>query len=128
MKFSNLRKSIFYLQEAIRNDHPNNKVLVDALDLLVGVKEDIKLTDIQEISKTYHDRLVCSMTSICGFSSLTNEDLTRNCPICGRKTISTISIEHDSQDHSKDLSICLSCYTDLHVLWKTNSPKKLSPI
>lgn len=128
MKFTNLRKSIFYLQEAIRNDHPNNKVLVDALDLLVGVKEELVLVDIKEIASNYHDRLCASMTTISAFSPDGVGDQRRTCPTCGRKALTTISIEHNSQDFSKDLNICLSCYADLTVLWKTNSPKKLSPI
>ncbi len=128
MKFSNLRKSIFFLQEAIRHDHPNNKVLVDALDLLVDVREELVLLDIKEIASTYHDRLCASMLTMTGFSPDTNEDQTRSCPICGRKAITTISIEHDSREHIKDLSICLRCYADLSVEWKNNTPKKLAPI
>ena len=31
---SNLRKSIFYLQQAIRHEHENDKDLLEALDIL----------------------------------------------------------------------------------------------
>jgi hypothetical protein len=37
---SNLRKSMHYLQQAIRNDYPDNKVLNDALDLLISVEQN----------------------------------------------------------------------------------------
>jgi hypothetical protein len=40
MVISNLRKSIFYLQQAIRNDYPDNKVLAYALDLLILVEKN----------------------------------------------------------------------------------------
>lgn len=32
---SDLRKSIFYLQQVIRNDYPNDKDLLHALDIMV---------------------------------------------------------------------------------------------
>jgi hypothetical protein len=117
---SNLRKSMFYLQQAIRNDHPLNKNLVDALDLLCEVKEEnaIDLLDIKEIAKTYHERDIC-----CGMSG--GEQL---CPTCGRKVYTKYSIEHDSRDFSKDLSICMDCYDELHKLWKENSPRKICPV
>ena len=40
---SNLRKSIFYLQEAIRHDHPNDAVLMDILNQLTIVDKQINL-------------------------------------------------------------------------------------
>jgi len=36
---------MFYLQQAIRHDHPNNKVLNDALDLLISVEHNINALD-----------------------------------------------------------------------------------
>lgn len=47
-QITNLRKSIFYLQEAIRHDYQNNMdnvVLINALDLLISVNNnDINTT------------------------------------------------------------------------------------
>ena len=40
MALSNLRKSIFYLQEAIRTDKRQSTELLDALDLLVNVEKE----------------------------------------------------------------------------------------
>jgi len=43
MVISNLRKSIFYLQQAIRNDHENDIELHKALDILV--KKELNLNE-----------------------------------------------------------------------------------
>ena len=68
----------------------------------------------KNIAENYHDRDICAMVGGC--------DLVCGC--CRKKTTTTIFIEHDSQDHSKDLSICFDCYTSIHKIWKKKTPAK----
>lgn len=74
---------------------------------------------IKEIAESYHDRIVYS-------SMFSTEKLICRC--CNNSVHSLCSIEHDSQDYSKDLNICLDCYTKIRDYWKENKPKKISPI
>jgi len=73
---------------------------------------------IQETAKNYHDRTVQSGTIAGG----------QVCGCCGKDTIRTISIEHDSQDYSKDLSVCTDCCAEIYKIWKEETPKKICPI
>jgi len=72
---------------------------------------------ISKIATTYHDRAV--------MSSFRGDE--RECPCCNRPVKMTTSIEHDSQDYSKDLSVCVSCYSDIVKQWRKNTPKKIFP-
>lgn len=71
-----------------------------------------------EIGNNYHDRLC--------MSCLTMENQTCGC--CENIVDYTTSIEHDSQDFSKDKSVCIDCYTDIVKYWKENKPRKIPPI
>lgn len=72
---------------------------------------------IAEIANTYHDRSV--------LSEFTGPE--RECPCCERAVISTVSIEHDSCDYSKDLSVCGDCYFDIYKWWANNKTGKIFP-
>jgi len=107
----------------MRTEYPECPVLIQALDLLIEKlhaenQKEMKIMDIREIAKTYHDRDICAMMS--------GGEL--ECPICGKTVTSLVCIEHDSQDYSKDLNICLDCYSELHRLWLENTPKKICPV
>lgn len=71
-----------------------------------------------QISKTYHERVV--MSGMVGDKQA--------CEICYKGTWSTYSIEHDSQDHSKDMNICIDCYDALLALWRECYPGKICPV
>ena len=116
---NNLQKSLHYLQQAIRNDFVgNNKIkLIDALDIIGNIA--VRKINIIEIIENYHERL--------NFSSQ-HYDEKIICPVCGNKTYSLISIEHNSKDIDKDLNICNDCYLELINNWKNNSPEKLIKI
>lgn len=91
--------------------------------LLANVRhsEDIKdkfLKKVEQIAQTYHDRLC--------ISNLTMEG--QICKCCESIVITTTSIEHDSKDYSKDLSICSNCYSHIATWWKNNKPRKIAPI
>ncbi len=73
---------------------------------------------IRNIAQNYHDR---SCTSNCSGNDLV-------CDICNNYTCNLTGIEHNSQDYSKDLSICIDCYSKVYDYWKENSPGKISPI
>jgi hypothetical protein len=73
---------------------------------------------LEEIAKSYHDRDILAGYTCEG----------QICKCCGMETVTTVSIEHDSRDFSKDLSICNKCYTDIYTLWKKNTPRKICPI
>lgn len=73
---------------------------------------------IKKIASSYHDREVLSGLLMKG----------QICDCCKKNVSSTISIEHDSRDYSKDLNVCDSCYDDLLNYWKNNKPNKISPI
>lgn len=72
---------------------------------------------INKIASSYHDRDVLS-------SYIGPE---RECPCCERIITTTISIEHDSCNYSKDLNICHDCYRDIYKWWEDNKPKKICP-
>lgn len=48
------------------------------------------------------------------------------CKCCGKTVYYTRNIEHDSQDYSKDLSICIDCYVKITNYWRENKPRKIS--
>jgi hypothetical protein len=72
-----------------------------------------------EIGNAYHGRM-CSPT-ISGM----NRD--RVCGCCEGLTRTQTGIEHDSQDHSKDLWVCIDCMSDLYKYWQNNEPRKIPP-
>jgi hypothetical protein len=73
---------------------------------------------VKEIAESYHDRLVFSGSS--GFS--------QKCGCCGETVGTTVSIEHDGRDFSKDLRVCGTCYTLIATYWRDNKPNKIPPI
>jgi hypothetical protein len=73
---------------------------------------------VEEVAETYHDKL-------CGNSTTVREQI---CPCCWNLVTTTTKIEHDSQDYSKDLSVCFDCYSKIHTQWQKNNPAKISPI
>jgi len=77
-----------------------------------------RISKINEIAPHYHDRLCMSMLKMSG----------QKCKCCGQEVLTTTSIEHDSQDFSKDLSICFDCYTEIVNWWKKNKPGKIAAI
>jgi len=81
------------------------------------LKKDIS-TKIEELAKTYHDRVV--MTGMSGGEN--------KCDCCGKKVITRTCIEHDSGDFSKDLWICGDCYCEIVKYWEKNLPKKIMPV
>ena len=87
-------------------------------DVIIQDYEKLISNKIIDIANTYHDRLCMSNAS--GFS--------QKCGCCKKDVTTTTSIEHDSRDYSKDLSICVDCYVKIVEYWKTNKPNKISPI
>jgi hypothetical protein len=83
-----------------------------------AVSKEIFSQKVKSIAETYHDRVCMSM--------LTMEN--QVCKCCGSVVRVTTSIEHDSQDHSKDLSVCTNCYEHIVNYWKMNRPGKIAPI
>jgi hypothetical protein len=73
---------------------------------------------IKKLAENYHDREVMSMTSATD----------QSCDGCGRTTITTVCIEHDSQDYSKDKHVCPDCYVKIANYWKEFHPKKICPV
>jgi uncharacterized protein with PIN domain len=73
---------------------------------------------IKELAETYHDREVMAMTTMTG----------QKCGCCNKSALTTVCIEHDSQDYSKDKHVCPDCYTAIATYWKENHPKKICPI
>lgn len=84
--------------------------------------EEVKMIDladwrkqkVKEIAPLYHDRICMSILS--GFG--------QKCKCCGKIVSQTMSIEHETQDYSKDLSICIECYTEIVKFWKGDIIKK----
>lgn len=70
---------------------------------------------IKEVGDWYHDRVV--MSSFFGAEVI--------CPCCGSITNSTTSIEHDTQNHNLDMSVCTDCYVSIANYWSINKPKKM---
>lgn len=100
-----------------KEEYLNDYFLEDLYDIWqTEVAEELN-EQLSEIANTYHDRLCGAMLS-----------MDRSCPICKKLTHSTIGIEHDSQEHSKDIHMCLSCYNKLHNLWIERKPNKISPV
>lgn len=87
--------------------------------------EEIKFLDIsqwrkekvKEIAQNYHERDICATLSMLG----------QKCQCCEQIVLTTKSIEHDSQDHSKDLNICTDCYVEIVNYWKDHKPGKICP-
>ena len=50
-KLSNIRMSIFYLQQAIRNDYGDDKKLLEALDIIAEREMEVELTDDQRLQR-----------------------------------------------------------------------------
>lgn len=73
---------------------------------------------IKELGETYHDRLVGSNLVMSG----------QVCDCCKKETMSTWGIEHDSQDHSKDLGLCDDCFMEILKYWVEFRPRKIAPI
>ena len=73
------------------------------------------------IASNYHERIP---NAIIG-SYMVSGPPKERCPNCGNITISKTCVEHDSQDKSKDLWICLDCYSAVCSLWKKYYPKKM---
>jgi hypothetical protein len=121
---SNLRKSIFYLQQALRNDYNDNKELLEVLQIMADF--DMRpaiISRLETIAKSYHDRDICSCVSMSVFG----DGPKLNCPVCFKQVHTLTSIESDDRDFSKDMSICWDCYDKLHNIWKTNTPGKICP-
>jgi len=104
----------------------DNEEFAKALqDVFVGY-EEVKMLDIthwrkakvKEIAEHYHDRVCGSMLTAAG----------QKCKCCGQVVRTTTSIEHDSQDYSKDLGVCTDCYTEIVNFWKENKPGKICPV
>jgi hypothetical protein len=72
------------------------------------------LEKIKEIAETYHDRNVLASTY----------GIEKKCDCCEKMVLTTICIEHDSQDYSKDMGVCDDCYIAIVNYWKENCPKK----
>jgi hypothetical protein len=73
---------------------------------------------IKEFAETYHDREVMAMTTMTG----------QKCKCCEKLVLTTTSIEHDSQDRSKDKQVCGDCYVAIATYWKEHTPKKICPV
>ena len=73
---------------------------------------------IKELAESYHDREVMAMTS----------GGKQTCECCGNPTITTVCIEHDTQDISKDKHVCPDCYVKIATYWKEKHPKKICPV
>jgi RNase P subunit RPR2 len=80
--------------------------------------KDKFLKKVEQIAQKYHDRLC--------MSGLTMEG--QVCKCCESVVLTTTSIEHDSQDYSKDLNVCSNCYSHIVTWWKNNKPRKIAPI
>jgi len=120
---SNLRKSIFYLQQALRNDYNDDKELLQALAILADFNmKPTVLSKLETIAGNYHERVVCAQTS----ALFSNKKLF--CPTCYKEVITLTSIESDDRDYSKDLSICIDCYIKIVDIWKINTPGKICPV
>ena len=77
-----------------------------------------KETKVEQIAQNYHDRPCMSGLTMDG----------QVCKCCENVVRTTTSIEHDSQDHSKDLKVCTDCYIDIATWWKNNKPGKIAPL
>lgn len=120
---SNLSKSIFYLQEALRNDYNDDKELLQALNILADFyTRPTVVSRLETIASSYHDRVVCSQVS--AFFS----DKKLLCPTCFKEVLTLTSIESDDKDYSKDMSICTDCYIKIVDIWKTKTPGKICPV
>jgi predicted metal-binding protein len=115
---TNLRKSIYFLQQTLRKDYKDDKDLLEALDILYVVEKRPKtLLKLEKIASTYHDKDI--------FAGVT---VSRDCPICEKHILNSVCIESDILDYSKDLYICTECYMKLHMIWKDKTPKKICPV
>lgn len=81
--------------------------------------------EIKEIAESYHDREVYSQATTFPLNGSNECLLTCNC--CENKVRTTVSIEHDSKDYSKDMSVCFDCYAKISTHWKENAPEKICP-
>ena len=99
--------------KSVCNEQPLFRTYEKVKFLKRNIKELVK-----EIAETYHDREV--MSSQAG--------LERKCDCCGTLIYSTVCIEHDSQDYSKDKWVCPNCYVEISIYWKENHPKKICPV
>ncbi len=73
---------------------------------------------IESIAKNYHERDINASTS--GGNN--------TCGCCKKTVLTVFSIEHDSQDYSKDLGICIDCLTSIHKIWEEKTPGKICPV
>ena len=73
---------------------------------------------VEEIAQSYHDKLCMGMLTMKG----------QVCRCCESVVLTTTSIEHDSGDISKDISVCSECYEHIANWWKVNKSRKISPI
>lgn len=80
--------------------------------------KEVKKNVVEQIAQTYHDRSC--------MSNLTMEG--QICECCESVIATTTSIEHDSKDYSKDLNVCVDCYSIISKWWSNNRPGKISPI
>jgi hypothetical protein len=102
--------------ENISNGEKGNESLAD-----VSSSADLKdkfLKKVEQIAQIYHDRLCMSELTMEG----------QVCGCCESVVLTTTSIEHDSQDYSKDLNVCANCYSHIATWWKNNKPRKIAPI
>lgn len=97
-----------------------NKCLAYKDPVLKKIEEDSNnyKRKIQSIANNYHDRLCMSVSVIDN----------QICKCCSNIVTHIVSIEHDSQDHSKDLGVCSNCYSHIVDYWKKNKPGKIAPI
>lgn len=80
--------------------------------------KEIFFQKVKSIADTYHDRLCMNCLSMEN----------QICECCGSVVSYTTSIEHESQDYSKDLSVCSNCYEHIVNYWTKNKPRKIAPI
>jgi len=73
---------------------------------------------IKNVAETHHDRLV--------FAGMSGSE--KICGCCKKEVYHVVCIEHDSQDYSKDMWVCLDCYNKIATYWKVHTPKKICPI
>jgi len=104
----------------------DNKEFAKSMQSVFVGYEEVKFLDssqwridrVKEIAPHYHDRECGNWLSMCG----------QKCSCCGQKVDTTTGIEHDSRDFSKDLNVCMECYTEIINYWKVNSVGKIAMI
>lgn len=75
---------------------------------------------IKFIAKNYHNRIVVA-SSHCIFGG----ENKFKCGCCFKTDCSDIhSIEHDSKNNLKDISVCTDCFKKIYIFWQNNKLEK----